>query len=155
MWRWIVLGLAFSSVLVLLVATPVWAEEDRLSLPEDISNLSYEIYKKCEKSGNPEATIKCLMHNDKRYGAELTRIYEYLLGRVNKDRAKLLSESQRAWVKFQKASCTYQGTLSYPDLNAALESAAQCELQTTLQRLDTFRYLEYGEQKLCPAYGKC
>jgi len=25
MWKWIVLGLAFSSVLVLLVATPVWA----------------------------------------------------------------------------------------------------------------------------------
>jgi len=27
MWRWIVLGLAFSSVLVLLVATPVWGED--------------------------------------------------------------------------------------------------------------------------------
>lgn len=90
-WRWLVV------VLSLVVGSGVALGEEvgRPSLPEDISNLSYEIYKKCEKSGNSEATIKCLMRNDKRYGAEITRMYEYLLGRVNKDRAELLRESQR------------------------------------------------------------
>jgi uncharacterized protein YecT (DUF1311 family) len=111
-------------------------------LPEGLNanELAQKLYDLCQqKWGIPETIATCLLEDDHKYGAALSKYYQNAL-KLAQDNAPKLRRSQRGWLKYQDENCKlHELQTAQEGSGIARAASARCLLLTTLQRLQELR----------------
>jgi uncharacterized protein YecT (DUF1311 family) len=119
-------------------------QPDGAWLPEGLNanELTQKLYDWChEKWGIPETIATCLLEDEHKYGAALSKYYQKAL-KLAQDNAQTLRGSQRRWLKYQEENCKFHELQTAQEGSGIARAAsARCLLLTTLQRLQELRQI--------------